>query len=104
MGLLHTIREELPTIRQAPLSIGLTVLILTAAVSVAIYAGFRENLSRKDDLIGTLREQLEAAKKALPALPESVKPSSGDATAAGEGNTANSGNGSTVNGQSQIKK
>jgi hypothetical protein len=66
MGLLSTIREEWPVIKQAPFTITITVLILASTAAAVIYGGFRENLARKDDLITTLRSQLEAKKSEKP--------------------------------------
>ncbi len=54
-------------IRQAPWSIGTAVVVLTIIAGGLIYAGFKETLSRKNDLIETLEGQLKATKN--PASP-----------------------------------
>jgi hypothetical protein len=103
-NLLEIIRQEMPVIKQAPWSIGITVLLLTAASFGLIYWGFNENLTRKNDLIKTLTGQLELAKKGTAPATETAKPSqpaTGPATAIGNGNAVNSGNESTVKGQSK---
>jgi hypothetical protein len=78
--LIKTIREEIPVIRQAPLTICLSVLLLTSLAAGLIYLAFKENLTRKDDLIKTLQQQLDSKIK----VPESSKPQpdgkTGDAT------------------------
>ncbi len=103
MGLFSTIREEWPVIKQAPATITLTVLILTAAATAAIYAGFHENLARKDDLINTLRNQLDSKPHEKPgSSPKPSEPgqSGGDCTANVDGN----GNHTSVNCNEQNPK
>jgi hypothetical protein len=106
LGLLETIRTEWPVIKQAPVSITLSVLLLTGAATGLIYCAFHENLSRKEDLIHTLQGQL-AAKKEEPKpidAPKSALPSTGPATVIGNGSTAISGNGNSPQGTAPTKK
>jgi hypothetical protein len=95
MGFLQTVREEWPVIKQAPLSITLAVLVLTAAATAVIYAGFHENLAREDDLITTLRGQLDAKKK--PATDTTVPSATGAATTTGSNSPATTGSNNTFN-------
>jgi hypothetical protein len=78
LDFIKNIREEWPVISQAPRTILLTVLLLTSISGETIYLLFNENISRKNDLIRTLQEQLEAEKKKVqqpPIQPELGRPS-----------------------------
>ena len=98
---LKAIREEWPVIRQAPWTILFTVLLLSSIVGGFEYWLFHENLSRKNDLIQTLRGQVEMLKTRAAKSEESLKqpppPSTGPATAKGIGGIANTGSGNTFN-------
>jgi len=57
MDLIEQFRKEWVVIKEAPLSL----LIIAALLLIAMYALFRANLERKNDLIKTLSDQLAVA-------------------------------------------
>lgn len=73
MGLIKALREEMPVIRQAPWAIGSSVLILTAAAAVVIYALFSADLSAKTSLINTLTGQVAALQREVETLKSGAK-------------------------------
>jgi hypothetical protein len=104
VNLLETIRAEWPVIKQAPVTILLSTLLLVAAATGVIYLAFHENLARKDDLIHTLQDQLKAKKEGLRSTdsPQIAPVTTGPATAIGNSNTAISGNGNSPTSSPQI--
>jgi|GEM_PF-4600923 len=98
--LIDAVKQEWPVIRQTPLTIILSVLLLTIIAGVVEYGLFKESISRKNDLIDTLTRQLGAknppqTQQASPSPPH-AEPSTGSATTSGNGSPAISGNGNTV--------
>ena len=97
--LIDSIKEEWPVVQQAPRTILLSVMILTAIVSLVEYGIFKETLNRKSDLIDTLTKQL-AAKPTQISTTSGIATSpaeTGDAIVSGNGNIANTGNSATIN-------
>jgi hypothetical protein len=93
-----SVREEWPVISQAPRTFTISLLLLTSICGGILYLGFRENLTRKNDLIQTLQAQVEALKRGTGKSGDSSKqspPSTGPATANGSGGVANTGSGNT---------
>ncbi|MGA2772685.1 MAG: hypothetical protein ABSG26_17895 [Bryobacteraceae bacterium] len=91
-----SVREEWPVIRQAPRTFLISFLLLLSIGYGAIYFIFRENLSRKNDLIHTLQGQLEALNKGAgrsDKVLDHPPSSTGAATANGPGGIANTGSG-----------
>jgi hypothetical protein len=56
--IVEELRKEWPVIRQAPILFFTALAILSAAMWGILYVIFNENLTRKNDLIKTLQEQL----------------------------------------------
>ena len=100
MGVIQIIREESELIKKTPWTFAITALVLAAAIFGVEYGFFKELLSSKDSLIGTLKEQLTATKNQpqnqQPSLSGQAPSSTGPATASGDGNTAVSGSNDNV--------
>ena len=115
--LIKSIKEEMEVISKAPLTFLFTALVIAAVVYAFEHNAFKESMTRKDELITTLRQQLDA--KAEPKSPGSPTPTSqpapstptapagqshrvstrrtGDAATSGDQSPATTGDHNTVN-------
>jgi len=107
MGLLEQFKEELAMLKKAPLTFAVGFIVLGCLIAWAEYSFiFKEDLSRKDDviktkdsLITTLRDQLSAVNQPKDRPPSEPVPQrrSGDAKTSGNNSPANTGNGNIFN-------
>ena len=99
MGFVQTVKEEIEVIRKTPLTFAITALIFAVAIYGVEHAIFKEQISSKDSLIVTLKDQLALAQAASgqkqTETPGSATPTTttGPATANGPGGIANTGSG-----------
>lgn len=102
MSLYDLFKDELDTIKKAPRTFTVGFIVLAILIGVGEYSFFKEMLSSKDDVIGTLKQELETSKIKPPQNSASncvnqAPLRTGPATATGTGVVANTGNSSTIN-------
>jgi len=102
MTVLDQFKEELDIIRKARFTFTVGFIVLAIVIGVGEYSFiFKEWLARKDDVIGTLKQQLEAKTKpsqnATSNCSNPPQSTRGPAIATGTGVVANTGDSSTIN-------